>query len=110
MDGCGISWHQSVQFTQTVRDGAAIEAGGKLASIGIDIVDVANVAVVDFLLVVVLDLHDLVAGCKGPTKTLDLTLASRVQRSLQFDVEGTSAHTASVHRAQHLDVADGVQP
>jgi len=40
----------------------------------------------DLLVVVVLDLHHLIAGREGPTEALDLTLAGRVQRRLSFDV------------------------
>ena len=83
--------------------------GGQLAGVGIDVVDVADVAVVDLLVVVVLDLHHLVAGREGPAETLDLALAGGVQRRLQFDVERAGADAAAVHRAQHLDVADGIE-
>ena len=57
----------------------------------------AEVAVVDFLVVVVLGLHDLVAGTKGPSEALDADLAGRVQRLLQFDIEraGTEAARGS---------------
>src|SRR5208337_3694116 len=73
------------------------------------VVDVADVAVVDLLVVVILDLHDLVAGRKGPAEPLDLAFAGGVQRRLQFDVERTRADAATVHRTKHLDVADRVQ-
>ena len=39
------------------------------------------------LFVVILELHDLAAGGKGPAKALDFALAGGVQRSLQFYVE-----------------------
>src|SRR4029077_11779235 len=70
----------------------------------------AQVAVVDFLAIVVLDLHDLVARAEGPAETFDAGLAGRVQRRLQLDVEGACAKAAPVHRAQHLDVTYGIEP
>jgi hypothetical protein len=45
-----------------MRDGAAVEACGELTRIRIDIVDVANVPVIDVLVVVVLDLCVVRAG------------------------------------------------
>jgi hypothetical protein len=49
MDGRRIGRHKGVQFAKTERDDAAIEHGCELASVGINIVDVANVAVLDYL-------------------------------------------------------------
>ena len=69
----------------------------------------AEIAVVDVLVVVVLDLHDLVAGTEGPAEALDADVAGRVQRLLQLDVERARAEAAAVHRTQHLDVADRIE-
>ena len=77
--------------------------------VGINIVDIADVAVIDLLVVVVLDLHHLVAGRKGPAEPLDLALAGGIQRRLQFDVERARTDAAAVHRAQNLDVANGIE-
>jgi hypothetical protein len=51
-------------------DGSAVEVGHELAIAGIDIFDVANIAVIDVLVIIVLDLHDLVAGREGPAESL----------------------------------------
>ena len=109
VDGGRVGRNQRVEFAEAVGDGAAVEAGGELASVGIDVVDVADVAVIDFLVVVVLDLHDLVAGREGPAEAFDLALAGGIERGLQFDIERAGADAAAVHRAQHLDVADGIE-
>ena len=45
-------------------------------------------------IVIVLDLHDLVARAEGPAETLDADLAGRVQRRLQVDVEGAGTEAA----------------
>jgi DNA-binding Lrp family transcriptional regulator len=91
VDGRGVGRHQRVEFAKPVGDGAAVEASGELAVVGINIVDVADVAVIDLLVVVVLDLHYLVAGRKAPTEPLDLALSGGVQRRLQFNVERACA-------------------
>ena len=86
MNGRGISRHQRVEFAEAVGDGAAVKTGGQFAGVGIDVVDVADVAVVDLLVVVVLDLHDFVAGGEGPAEALDLAIAGGIERGLQLDV------------------------
>ena len=42
------------------------------AIVEVDTFDQANIAVINLLVVVILNLHDLVAGCKGPAEPLDL--------------------------------------
>jgi len=66
-------------------------------------------SIVDLLVIVVLDLHDLVAGRKGPAKSLDLTIARRIQCGLQFDVDGACSNAAAVHRAENVDIADWIE-
>src|SRR5262249_48137439 len=83
VNGRRVRRHQRIEFTESVRDGPAIEANNYLARVGGNIVDGADVAVVDLLVVVVLDLHDLIAGRKGPTEPLDLAVASGIERRLQ---------------------------
>ena len=48
----------------------------------VNVDDIADVAVVDFLVVVILHLHDLVARREGPSETSDLVFASGVQGRL----------------------------
>jgi hypothetical protein len=50
------------------------------------------------------------AGRECPAKPFDLALAGRIQRGLKLNVEGAGANTTSVHRAEHLDIADGIEP
>ena len=75
VDGRGIGRHQHVEFPKSVCDGATVEARNDLTGIGVDVVDIADIAVVDLFVVIVLDLHDLVAGGKGPAEALDLAIA-----------------------------------
>src|SRR5450631_259194 len=109
MDSRGVGRHQRVEFTERVSDRAAVEASHKLPVGEIDFVNVSDVAIVDLLVVVVLDLHDLVAPRKDPSETLDLLVASWIQCRLQLNIERASTHTASVHWAKDLNVADGVE-
>jgi hypothetical protein len=57
MDGRRIGRHEGVQLAETVAHGPVTKFGRELASVGINIVDVANVAVVKFLFVIVPDLQ-----------------------------------------------------
>src|SRR6266536_3717142 len=59
VDGYGVSRHQGVKLTEAVGDGTAVEARSELATIKVDIHDIADVAVINLLVVIVLDLHDL---------------------------------------------------
>jgi hypothetical protein len=65
---------------------------------------------VDLVVVIVLDLHDLVARTEGPAEAFDADLARRVQLFLKLDIQGASTEAAPVHRAQHLDVAHWIEP
>ena len=62
VDGRGIGRHQGVQPAEAVHQIASLEPCGKLAGLGVNVGDKAEVAVVNLLVVVVLDLHHLVAG------------------------------------------------
>src|SRR5690349_17040112 len=109
MDGGGIGGHQHVEFPKSISDRPTVEAHDDLTRIGIDIVDIADVAVVDLLVIVVLDLHDFVTGGKSPAKPLHLAIAGGIERCLQLDIQRTRSDAAAVHRAQHLDLPDGIE-
>ena len=49
VNGRRIGRHQGIEFAKAVGDGAAIEAGNQLAGIRVDIVDVADVAIIDLV-------------------------------------------------------------
>ena len=61
MDGRRIGQHQLIQLTKAVIDVAAVEIDAELAFLHVDARHDAEIAVVDVLVVIVLDLHDLVA-------------------------------------------------
>ena len=89
MNGGGAGRNQHIQFPKAINHHATVEADGELASLRIDVGDVADVSVLDFLVVVILDLHDLVAWSEGPAEALYLSLAGGVEDPLQLDVERT---------------------
>src|SRR5580704_6625678 len=105
-----IGEHKFVELAKAVTDVAPVEIDAELAFFHVDARHDAKVAVVDVLIVIVLDLHDLVARAERPAEALDADIARRVQRVLQLDVERTSTEAAAVHRAEHLDLAYRVQP
>ena len=90
----GIGRHQRVQLAETVNEIASLEPRGELARLRVHIGDEADVAVVNLLVVVVLDLHHLVAGGKGPAEALDLPFPRRVEGGLELDVERAGAGVA----------------
>src|SRR4051794_26267666 len=98
-NGCRVGGHQHIEFAKSVGDGSAIEVGGALALGGIDIIDIANVGVVDVLVVVVLDLHDLVAGRKCPSESFDLSISDGIERS-------PAARCSTSARRYHPDSSD----
>src|ERR1700726_441791 len=88
--------HQGVEFAEAIGDRALVKVGGEFAFIRLNPRHKADVAVVDLLVVIVLDLHDLVAGGEGPAEPLHLAIAGRIECSLKFDVQRPCAHAAAV--------------
>jgi hypothetical protein len=109
VNGRSVRGDEHVELAESVCDGPAIEARNDLAGIGINVVDISDIAVVDLFVVVVLDLHDLVTRGEGPAEAFDLALAGRIQCGLKLDIERSSSDAATVHRTKHLDVADGIK-
>src|SRR6516162_7635631 len=105
-----IGEHQFVEFAKAVDHLAPLEVDGDLAFLHIDARHDAQIAVIDLTVVVVHDLHYLVAGAEGPAEALDTDLTRRVQQLLQFNVERAGAESTAVHRAEHLDIAYRVEP
>ena len=62
VNGRSVGRYQRIEFSKSIGYGSTVKAYNDLTSVGINIVDVSDVAVVDLLVVVVLDLHHLVAG------------------------------------------------
>jgi hypothetical protein len=82
VDRRGISEHEFVEFAKAVNHLAALEVDGNLALLHSDTRHDAEVAVVNLLVVVVLNLHHLIAGAESPAKALDADLTRRVEHLL----------------------------
>ena len=76
-------WKNNMRYSRLARSAKGPRQGdGQLAAIEIDIFDKSNVAVVDLLVIVVLDLHDLITRREGQTESLDLAFRRGVQCGL----------------------------
>ena len=73
VDGDRIGQHEAVEFAALIGDLAAVEIDRDLSRLGIDLGDEAEIAVIDLLVVVVLDLHHLVFGRKRRSEFLDFS-------------------------------------
>src|ERR1700732_494316 len=78
VDRCRVGQHQLVQLADTVDHLPALEIDRQFALLQVEARDDTKVAVVDLLVVVVLDLHALVAETEGPAEPLDTDIARRV--------------------------------
>ena len=113
VDRHGVRRRELVGVGELVDDVAlAVETHGQVLGFEIDGHQHAEVAVVDALPMVVLDLHQPVAHAKRPPgdQPFDLVRCRGIERGLQFLIEPDHAGVAAPHRRQHLDVAQGVQP
>src|SRR6516165_2338120 len=110
MDCRRVGEHQLVELAKAVGNFAAIEIDVELAFLHVDVGHDAEVPVVDLLVIIVLDLHDLVARTEGPAETVNADLARRVQHVLQLYIERAGTEAAPIHWAENLDVAYRVEP
>ena len=49
VDRHGIGWHERIEFAEAIGDIAAIESDNQFTRVLVDVIDVANVAIVDLL-------------------------------------------------------------
>ena len=82
-----IGEHQLIELAEAITHVPAIKGDDQLALVLIDPLHDAKIAIVDLAIVIVLDLHDLVARAEGPAKALNARLARRIERLLQLDVQ-----------------------
>src|SRR6202171_1499106 len=109
MDRRRVCEDDLVEFAEGIGDRPSVESDRYLAEFEIDGFDEADVAIVDLFVIVIFDLHDLVADGKGRPEFLDLWVSSRIEGPLQFDIQRTGSEPSAVHRAEHLDVAHGIE-
>ena len=103
VNGEGIGGLELVEFAGLVFDEAlGIETDVELHRIGVDGGDVADVAIEDLFVVVVVCLDDLVADAEGGLETLDLEfdLVRRIEGELQRMIERRGAEQVAVVGAE----------
>ena len=71
MDRRRVRQHQLIELAEAIAHVSAVKRDDQLALLLIDPLHDAKITVVDLAIVVVLDLHDLVARAEGPAKALN---------------------------------------
>ena len=106
VDAHGVGEGELADLRALVVDGRLGEADGEV--VGLELADVADVAVEDVLLVVVLRLHDLVPEAEGhdAVRVLGLRGTRRIERGLEAAVEAVDAAVLAMHGREHLDIAE----
>ena len=110
VNGRRIGRHEHVKFPKSVSDRAAVKAGNDFAGIGVDIVDVTDIAVVDLFVVIIFDLHDFVAGGESPAEPFHLAIAGGIERCLQLDVQRAGAYASYQKRCRVYEALEGFAP
>src|SRR4051794_15766139 len=93
----GVGWDEPVQLAVLVIDLPTIEGDVENAVLLVDASDGAEIAVEHLLIVVVLGLHDLVAGQEDGAEPLHPGWRVRVQRLLEGRVQSAGAERAPLH-------------
>ena len=104
-----IGGNHSVEFAQRIFDLAPVEAGDEEAFNLVDAQHGSKVAIEDIAVIIILGLHDLVAGRENRPEFLDLRGRIGIEGFLQIGVERPRAERATLHRAEHLNVPDRVE-
>ena len=107
VDRYRVGVEQLVAFVDAVGRGTAVEFDRHSTVARVDTADVADVAVIDVAVVIVLDLHNLVAGAKVPRGLVRQPVG--VQYGLENGIEVSGPQTAANHGTQHLDVAHRIK-
>ena len=107
MDRRRVSEDDLVEFSEGIGDWPSVESDRHLAEI--DGFDVADVAIIDLFVIVIFDLHDLVADGKTRPEFFDLWVTPRIESPLQLNIQRTGSEPAAVHWAEHLDVVHGIE-
>ena len=95
MDRRGISRNKRVEFPEFISYGAAVEFRNQLTRVDIDVFDIADIAIIDFLVIIIVDLHHFIFGREGPAEPFDLFLAGRIERRLQCYIQRSCADAAT---------------
>ena len=106
--GGRVRGRQRVQLAHGIAERPAVDLDRDLALLAVDPQHPAEVAIVHLAVVIVLQLHHLVAERKADAVVLEPVGQIGVERRLQHLIEMTRAELAPVGRAQDLDVGDRI--
>lgn len=106
--GDGIGKDNLIEIREIIGHLPAIKDDADLLGFGIDFQDTPDVSIEDFLVVIVFDLHDLVANTKFPRPSRN-ALPGWIESVLQLDVQIPGADRPFVHGCEHLDVIDRIE-
>ena len=109
VDGDRVGDGQAVQLVGGIGEPAAVHGDLERLRPLVDGGDPADIAVVDLAVVVVLELHHLVAQRQAALAAGEHQRRVRVEVRLQQLVERLGAAPAAIDRRQHLDVVDRVE-
>jgi hypothetical protein len=120
VDGAGLGGHLVIELApagvhhpaaRRLPPGPASLVGkhAQFTVVGDDGVDGAHIVVEHFLLVIIGDLHHLIARRKPPAETLHLFNGVRVEQLLLLQIEQTRNAAAAGHRAQHLHLPERIE-
>jgi len=108
VDGGGIGQHQFIQFGKIINDQPSVHFDPNFLVLGVNLADASQVAVEDFLIVVVAHLHHFVMEAVGGTTPYE-RFGLRIQGLLELPVQPVSADGAAIHGRQHLNIGDRIQ-
>ena len=112
VNGDSVGKFELVEFAELVGDLPLAEPNAHLLLFLVDCADAADIAVKDLFIVVIRCLDDLVSDAEEISEALILlaVLAVGIERGLKTRVEFTDSEAPAVHRAEDLDVLDGIDP
>ena len=100
---CGIGQHQLVKLRHVIDNQTVVKLDAQLPILRVNVLYDADVPVEDLFLVIVADLHDLVAPAvfHAPAAQAE---AVGIHRLLEHLVQICRADDAALHGCQHLDI------
>src|SRR3984957_7124914 len=99
-----------IEFAEVILDQPAIVIEHELLSIRVNRTAEAEIAVEDLFVVVVDRLHHLIAAPERASEAGDHRFALiTIQSGLKVEIERPRTDAASVHGAEHLYLADGIE-
>ena len=109
VDACGVSRHVGVELAQAIGDRAPVEARCELTFLRLNAHYKTDVAILDLLVIVVLDLHDLVARREGPPEPFYLAISGGIEGACNSMLRERAPTRLNSSGRENLDVADWIE-